>query len=137
MFYDALGELLAHAAEVLSSEVRPHLADNGALTQLDAVTALCADIGMIWPRLFGALAEENRILQQTVGAESGAVDELTRYRLLLARMNDSFDAAHALCDTGAVQQLENLRAGLSAAAAVQDALVSAAASSSATVVKRV
>jgi hypothetical protein len=137
MFYDALGELLAHAAEVLSTEVRPHLTDEGARTQLDAVTALCADIGMMWPGLFRALAEENRILEQTVGAESDTVDELTRYRLVLARLNDSFDAAHARPDSDTVQRLENLRAGLSAAAAVQEALVAAAALSSATAVKRV
>jgi hypothetical protein len=137
MFYDVLGELLTRAAEVLSTEVRPHLTDDGARTQLDAVTALCADIGTMWPSLFAALAQENRILEQTVGTHSGVVDELTRYRLVLARLNDSFDTAHARPDSDAVQRLENLRASLSAAAAVQDALVATAALSSATAVKRV
>ena len=51
MFYDALGRLAGYSADVLQQEVRSHVTDERARVQLDAVSALCADIGAMWPFL--------------------------------------------------------------------------------------
>jgi hypothetical protein len=137
MFYDALGELLAYAGQALSAEVRPYVSDDRARTQLDAVVALCADIGTMWPNLFGALAAENRILEQALGEDRDSADELGRYRALLAQLNAQLDDARTLPISAASERLEALRAALSASATVQAELVQSAASSGPGVVKRV
>jgi len=136
MFYDALGGLLTHAAVTLS-EVRPHVTDDAARTQLDAVAAVCEDIGAMWPALFAALAEENRIMEKIVGSESLAADELTRYRQLSARLSRELDVAHGCAAGDGAARLEQLRTGLSAAAGVQEALVASAMVSGRNTVKRV
>jgi hypothetical protein len=137
MFYDALGELLAYAAQALATDVRPHVGDDPARTQLDAVAALCADIGAMWPDLFRALAEENRILERALGEECDATDELGRYRVLIAKLGEQLTAARTLPGGEAGERLERLRGAMSAAARVQDEMVRAAMSSKVDTVKRV
>jgi hypothetical protein len=137
MFYDALGELLAYAAQALATDVRPHVDDDPARTQLDAVAALCADLGAMWPDLFRALAEENRILERTLGEACDCTDELARYRILIAKLGEDLTATHALPDSEARQRLETLRVGMAEAARVQEEMVTAATSSKVDTVKRV
>jgi hypothetical protein len=136
MFYEGLGRLLAHASEALNDEVRPHVGEDAARTQLDAVAALCADIGAMWPILFEALNEETRILADVVDPPGSEADSgLSRYDTLLRRMNEELDALEGTADDG---RREELRGAMAAAAAVQQRVVErAAATSASAVVKRI
>jgi hypothetical protein len=123
MFYESLGILLTQAAEVLRRNVRAEVHDERAQTQLDAVAAVAADIGAMWPALFRGLEQENRILEAALGYESPrAADDgpMERHRELTRELNRRLDALER---SGGGTAVEALRQALAAAADVQRSVV--------------
>jgi hypothetical protein len=121
MFYEGLGRLLEHAGDALREDVRPYVGDERARTQLDAVAALCADIGAMWPALFDALRQETGVLERAVAGEGEGLD---RYAGLLRRINAELDRLDPNRDR---ERVEEIRSALGAAAAIQQHVIDAAA----------
>ena len=142
LFYETLGVLVRSAGEALERGDLAGERDERGHREFRQVTALLRRVGVIWPQLFGALAEESAILEETLrGAVSVArehalapndealsqlTDPLARYSRLLTDL----DAAVVLLyehydETWAQEALRSLRRGLAAAAEVQGRLVDA------------
>ena len=118
MFYESFGILLEQAARVLSRDVRPEVGDERVRTQLDAVAALVADVGALWPALLRGLEEENEILAEALDAHPPAVaaaGPIERRRALIALLNDRIDAAAE----GDAARLAELQEAIRASADVQ------------------
>jgi hypothetical protein len=132
MFYDSIGRLLTCAADVLETEVRPYVADEQAAVALDAVAALCTDVGAMWPALFATLHEETRILEAACGdrASAGARDHLSRYREVQRTVNAELDRLREADDAECNRRLADLRTALVRAASAQEALLAMAATTS-------
>jgi hypothetical protein len=129
MFYESFGMLLEQSAQVLSRDVRPEVGDERVRTQLDAVAALAADIGALWPALFRGLEEENRILAEALGTDTPSAEHLgpiERHRALVAQFNERLQSA-AGRDPAAVAAL---RDAIAATADVQRAVMESASNGS-------
>jgi hypothetical protein len=130
MFYESMGLLLEQAGLVLDRSVRDHVTDERALTQLDAVAALVADIGAMWPGLFGGLEHEHRILAGALPADGAVPDQedldpLGSYRATVTAFNDEIDRLHTDAPPDREARLQALRAAMGEAAEVQRNVVEA------------
>ncbi|MEA2143619.1 MAG: hypothetical protein QOI64_2049 [Solirubrobacteraceae bacterium] len=123
MFYESLGIVLTQAAEVLKRDVRAEVHDERVQTQLDAVAAVAADIGAMWPALFRGLEQENRILEAALGngaARAAGDDPMERHRELARELDRRLDALERGGDAAAIAAL---RQAIVAAADVQRSVV--------------
>jgi hypothetical protein len=143
MFYESIGAQLGRAAVALASDEPDRSLDEREQRERRQITTLCRRIGVIWPELFSALAEESAILDATRrGALESArahgvvsrgdvrsatlSDPLARYRQLLCEVDELVVLLHAQNDQPwAEEALRILRRGLKDAADVQGRLVDA------------
>lgn len=140
MIYEAIGPLMRHAGEALTtrhSGTGPK--DVRSDREFRQVATLLNRIGWIWPRLFDSLARENRVFEQTleqVRAECAAnavelpsstvisTDPLVRYRECLRDLDLAVQALQAhVGEPWADSAIRRLRAGLAAAADIQGELI--------------
>ena len=143
LFYETIGVLVSRAGETL---VRGDLAsqrDERGQREFRQVTRLLRRVGVIWPQLFAALAEESAILEDTlrsaasaardheltpkdVDAVADVADPLARYSRLLTAIDAMVVLLYEHHDEPWAQDaLRSLRRGLAAAAEVQGRLVDA------------
>ncbi len=143
LFYETIGSLVSGAGERL---VRSDLAseqDERGQREFRQITTLLRRVGVIWPQLFSALAEESAILEETLrGAAAAArdyeltpgdadavaeiADPLARYSRLLAALDAMVVLLYEHHDEPWAQDaVRSLRRGLAAAAEVQGRLVDA------------
>ena len=78
MFYEAIGALVGRAAEALAADDPSRPADERGQRERRQTIKLLRRIGVIWPKLFRALAEESAILEATL---QRAVDAARAQRL--------------------------------------------------------
>lgn len=141
LFYETIGVLVSGAGEAL---VRSELAsqrDERGQREFRQITTLLRRVGVIWPQLFSALAEESAILEETLraaasvardhgltpdDADADVADPLARYSQLLSAIDAMVVLLYEHYDEPWAQDaVRSLRRGLAAAAEVQGRLVDA------------
>ena len=143
LFYETIGSLVSGAGERL---VRSDLAgqrDERGQREFRQITTLLRRVGVIWPQLFAALAEESAILEETLRSAASAArdheltpkdadavaevaDPLARYSRLLSALDAMVVLLYEHHDEPWAQDaLRSLRRGLADAAEVQGRLVDA------------
>ncbi len=141
MFYESIGTQLGRVAEALAADDPGRLVDERGQRERRATIKLLRRIGLIWPKLFGALDEESAILEATVQTAAEAarahrltladerasariVDPLVRYRRLHYELDELVILLHEHDgEPWALDALHSLRRGLADAADVQGRLV--------------
>ena len=140
VIYEAIGPLMRHAGEALSTRHGgPGPKDVRTDREFRQIATLLSRIGSIWPYLFDALDRENRAFTATldaVRAECAAngvhlapstvesLDPLVRYRQALADLDDALQALQAHPgQPWADATVRRLRAGLAEAADIQGELI--------------
>ncbi len=105
---DLMGPLLARASGVLREEVRRHVAEGVARTQLDAVAEFIDEVGGLWMNYLDLVILQNAIFEGALTAPSCQFDELgqvTRQAVLLRALGEEMDLAHAIRDETTVWRL--------------------------------
>ena len=141
MFYESIGAQLGRAAEALAADDPRRPVDERSQRERRRTIKMLQRIGVIWPQLFGALAEESAILEATVRstaeaarahrlapaderANAGITDPLVRYRRLHYELDELVILLHEHGEEPWAQDaLRSLRRGLAEAAEVQGRLV--------------
>lgn len=140
MIYEAIGPLMRHAGEALTTRHSGTVPkDVRSDREFRQVATLLNRIGSIWPRLFDSLARENRVFEQTlkqVRAECSAnsaelppptvasTDPLVRYRECLLDLDRAVQALQTHAGRPwADAAIRRLRAGLATAADIQGELI--------------
>ena len=142
MFYEILGLLIRQAATSIESlPLGPGLGARGE-RDLRRVLLLLSRAGAMWPGIFAALAEENRILRRTLEGARAALttgsgtngaalpedeDPLALHDQLLRQLDDCVAALHAAGAEWSRNALRAVRSGLLEAAEVQRRLIETAA----------
>jgi len=123
MLYDALGAILRAAAETLYRDVRPHVDDERARTQLDAMAALASDVGAMWEGLFAGLERHDAILADALREDVDGDDPLARHHALVAALNARVAELQSAGTDEARAERARLRTAMAAAAEVEQAVV--------------
>ncbi len=142
MFYDAWGFLLERADEVLRTQVREHVSDPAALTQLDTVATLLGDLAAMWPRLFSGLEQETQILRRALDGDASqppaseppasprpapVADPLESHRDVLHAIDQRIGHIHRMRAEDRTVALANMRAAILAASEIQGEILEVAA----------
>lgn len=141
-FYEALGALLANGGERLAGAPAPVVGDERQERERRQLALLLRRIGVVWPRVFDALAREDEVLEGAVAALRATLaahdvdgggpvpvggDPLTRHRSLLAALEQAADAARSRAgEPWAEPALRGARRAMAEAAAVRGELVTLA-----------
>ena len=130
MFFDAMGRILARAAEVLRTDVRGDIDDIYVRQQVDAIAVIVGEVGAAWGELFATLEAENAVLERTLAQACGAArpangdgDPLRRNAALLAAVDQAIASLH---ERGDGDTLRTVRHGLVEAAELEHGMLSRA-----------
>ncbi len=143
LFYETIGVLVSGAGEALVRSDLANERDERGQREFRQITTLLRRVGVVWPQLFSALAEESAILEKTLrdaasaardhgltsndtDAPAAVADPLARYSRLLTALDAVVVLLYEHYDEPWAQDaLRSLRRGLAAAAEVQGRLVDA------------
>lgn len=140
MFYEAIGMLVEHAGETLTTR-HGDGRDKDVRDQREfrQITTLLKRVGAMWPHVFTSLDTEVAVLERTLdgavaafpelraqlsGTEGRAEDPLLRYRQVLADLDVVVLSLHGRPDDpAAVSAMRAVRRGLAEASEIQGRLV--------------
>jgi hypothetical protein len=142
MFYEIVGVLLSRAGDAMAAGDWQDGTDDRRRRQLRQISMLLRRVGHIWPLLFAAVLQEDRVLQRTLDTAEKTLsrhglarpadtpplehsdDPLERHYDLLTRLTQVVTVLHAHRELAWTQQaLRSLRGGLAEAAAIEGDII--------------